>query len=411
MTISVSMTKRTVFVWVATFALALWSARAAAADYQVSSAADFQAALSAPLAGGDRILLAPGVYAGTFVSSLNGAGTPITITSADLAFPARIDGSLAFTSGGWVTVTDLEFFNSNTNRTASGGPDCIDAYVPSIVLLHNVIHDCSASGIGLWSGAANSVAYGNLIYYVGWNGLARGHGHGMYIQSTAPAWKLIENNIVLNVFGWGLHSYTEGGHIDNITYRDNTVAMSGSIADGRLNTNFLTGGLVTALNPVWDGNVGYYPLGSTGLNGDAGYSAGWTGGSITNNRFVGGTPLELTNAKPKMRGNDLVSKQKQAPSLTVVVRSDQYEPGRAVATVINIGNKPSASVPVAALGYANGEPVAVVSAEDPFGPVRVFTVVKGAITLPLTGWTVASPIGWPAPATTLPSFGAFVLSR
>jgi hypothetical protein len=404
------MTKRTVFAG-AVLALALGSTRAMAADYHVATAADFQAALSAPLVGGDRVLLAPGVYVGAFVSSLNGAGTPITITSADLAFPARIDGSLALTSGGWVTVTDLEFFNSNTDRITPNGPDCIDAYVPSIVLLHNVIHDCSANGIGLWAGATNSVAYGNLIYYVGWNGNARGHGHGMYIQSTAPAWKLIENNVVLNVFGWGLHSYTEGGHIDNITYRNNTVAMSGSIAVPGLNTNFLTGGLVPALNPVWDGNVGYYPLGSTGLNADAGYSAGWKGGSITNNWFVGGTPLELTNAKPKMRGNLLVSKPKPTPPLTVVVRPDQYEAGRGVVTVINIGNKLSVSVPVGALGYSNGELVAVVSAEDPIGPVRVFPVVKGAITLPLTGWIVAPPIGWPAPATTLPSFGAFVLSR
>jgi len=79
--------------------------------------------------------------------------------------------------------------------------------------------------------------------------------------------------------------------------------------------------------------------------------------------------------------------------------------------VINIGDTLSVSVPVTALGYSNGESVAVVSAEDPLGPVRVFVVVKGAITLPLTGWTVAPPIGWPAPATTLPSFGAFVLSR
>ena len=327
-------------------------------------------------------------------------------------------------------VQGLELFNSNTNRSASLPACGISLYAGPVQVIHNVIHDCSGDGLEMWSASPNSVAYGNLIYYVGWNGTDRGHGHGMYIQSNAPDWKLIQDNVVLNNFGWGLHSYTEGGHIDNITYRGNTVYMNGSLSTVGLNENILTGGLQVAVNPIWDSNIAYFPISSASTNGDAGYVAGWSGGSIVNNWFMGGYPLSLANANPAMSGNRLskgvtTGSGKKAkttclngatcgiPALTAIVRPDTYEPGRGIVTVVNLSSPTasSVSVPVASLGYANGESVMVASAEDYFGAHRSFVVTNGAITLSLTGWTVAQPIGWSKPASTLPQFGAFIFRR
>jgi hypothetical protein len=206
--------------------------------------------------------------------------------------------------------------------------------------------------------------------------------------------------------------------------------MNGSLSTVGLNENILTGGLVKALNPVWDSNVGYFPVSSGSVNGDAGYYAGWMGGTVVNNWIMGGSLLSFTNASPAMSGNHLSkatvsgSGKHQTtscpagstcgiPPLTILVRPDQYEPGRALATVINLASNPlnSVNVPVAALGYANGEWVTVATAEDYFGVHRSFRVVNGSIALPLTGWTIAAPIGWTTPRSTLPAFGAFILRR
>jgi hypothetical protein len=160
-----------------------------------------QTALNKPLHGGDRLLLMGGLYYGAFTSTLNGTGKQIVIQPSDPSFLPRINGSLRFESGGWVTVQGLELFSSNANRSTSLPACGISLYAGPVQVIHNVIHDCSGDGLEMWSGSPNSVAYGNLIYYVGYNGTDRGHGHGMYIQSNAPDTKLIQDNIVLNTSG------------------------------------------------------------------------------------------------------------------------------------------------------------------------------------------------------------------
>ena len=88
-------------------------------------------------------------------------------------------------------------------------------------------------------------------------------------------------------------------------------------------------------------------------------------------------------------------------------------PGQADVAVLNLAKQAvkSVTVPVAALGYANGSWVTVATAEDYYEARRTFQVSGGAITLPLTGWTVAAPIGWRAPTSTLPVFGIFILRK
>lgn len=386
---------------------------------------DLQTALNKPLVGGDQLLLGGGIYAGNFTSTLNGKGTQIVVQPQDPTFPPRINGQLSFGSGGYVTVQGIEFFNSNTNRSLTTEPDCFYLAAPSINLIHNVIHDCGADGVGFWSADTNSVAYGNVIYYNGYNASDRGHGHGIYVQNAAPSTKLIQDNVILNQFGWGIQAYTEGGNIDNITLRGNFLSMNGSLATVGLNENIIVDGYVVAHNDVLDSNVAYYPAGGRPTNVDLGYYSGVASASITSNYFVGGayslnlrgsatvTSNSITTPVLDFNTKSYPANTYSAPSLAVVVRPDLYEAGRANVAIFNTAKSPvkSVTVPVAALGYANGAWVTVATAEDYYGVHRSFQVSGGAITLPLTGWTVATPIGWKAPASTLPAFGIFILRK
>ena len=101
-----------------------------------------------------------------------------------------------------------------------------------------------------------------------------------------------------------------------------------------------------------------------------------------------------------------------APALTCFVLPDAYTPGRAHIAVYNLNGKAkSVSCNVATLGLPNGTQLHLRSVENYAGaPVQV-SISNQKITVPLTGWSVAQPIGWPTPHSTLPFFGAFVVTQ
>ena len=50
------------------------------------------------------------------------------------------------------------------------------------------------------------------------------------------------------------------------------------------------------------------------------------------------------------------------------------------------------------------------NAQDYFGPPVASGIYDGGpVSVPMTGLTVAAPVGWPAPAPTGPEFNVFVL--
>ena len=90
-------------------------------------------------------------------------------------------------NGAYTWYMDFKMTNSSGARINSVGgsipPDRlglgIDAYGPGTKIINMVIHD-TGQGIGIWSSATDSEVYGNLVYYNGWDGPDRGHGHGVY---------------------------------------------------------------------------------------------------------------------------------------------------------------------------------------------------------------------------------------
>ena len=77
----------------------------------------------------------------------------------------------------------------------------------------------------------------------------RGHGHGIYAQNLGSTPKQIYDNIIFQQFGWGIHAYGEGGHLDNLDFQGNISFNNGGLSGG-WHSNILVGGTQNvATNP------------------------------------------------------------------------------------------------------------------------------------------------------------------
>jgi hypothetical protein len=96
-------------------------------------------------------------------------------------------------------------------------------------------------------------------------------------------------------------------------------------------------------------------------------------------------------------------------SAFVYVRPNAYEPGRLNITVYNWERQATVDVDVSGL-LAVGASYEVRNAQDFFAPPVLSGVYGGGtLALPMTGLSVAAPIGGTAPPATGPEFNAFVV--
>jgi len=429
--------------------LILTSATAKAAEIYVATNASssgtgtigspwtLQTALNHPSAvhAGDTIWLRGGTYTGTFTSHLAGtSANPIKVRQ----YPgerARIDGNAPTTSptltvqGSYTWFWGFEVFNSNTTRYTSDGNDPprrglgVELTGVGTRAINMVLHD-TTEGVLTGSSTDDTEVYGTLIYYNGYDSPDRGHGHGIYVQNDAgnPT-KKVYDNIIFEQFGYGLHGYTEGGDLDNIEYKGNTVFDNGGLSSHGLGTNILLGGMKNADNPKVNYNMSY-TRGHGGSN-NLGYSSGCNAAQVTNNYFSNGTALKLVNCSiSTMTSNTFYGavvgfSSSSFPNNTflpsrptgvkVFVRPNAYEAGRANITVYNWANQSTVSVDVSGI-LSNGDGYEVRNAQDFYGaPVLTGTYNGSALVLPMTGLSVATPVGVAAPPPTGPEFNAFVL--
>ncbi len=95
--------------------------------------------------------------------------------------------------------------------------------------------------------------------------------------------------------------------------------------------------------------------------------------------------------------------------INVFLRPNQYEPGRANVTIFNWDGKDAVDVDLSSV-LDEGDRFEIRNVQDFFGePVVTGTYAGGPVSVPMTGLTVAPPVGWPAPPPTGPEFNAFVL--
>jgi len=269
---------------------------------------------------------------------------------------------------------------------------------PNIKYINDIFHDLPS--LGLWTPATGAEMNGCLMYHNGWSAPDRGHGHGIYIQNDTPA-KLIKDCIIFNNFGWGIHAYTEGGKIDNLIF-DGCVCFGAGSLYGATYNNILVGGLQIAHNITVKNCMTY---GAGGVN--IGYSAGADNVVLENNYFPGGiTKVNCTNLIES--GNYYGA----AIGNQIFLRANDYDPNRANLTIYNQAEENTIDVDVSAVFGQTGT-IKAHNVQDYFVDIQTLTITAGIITVDMqaANRTVATPVGWTAPVTTFPQFGAFVLEK
>ena len=425
------------------------SALASAADFYVAANAGaggtgtlsnpwkLQTALDHPAAvdPGDTIWLRGGTYTGApFISSLSGTPPSPIIVRQYPGERATLDGNYAGNEvtlqvfGSYTWYWGFEIYNSDPVRFTSNGDnpprrgEGVTLSGDGTRLINMIIHDTS-QGVLSGEGALGARIYGSLFYYNGYDSPDRGHGHGIYVQNLGSTAKPIYDNIIFQQFGWGIHAYAEGGHLDNLDFQGNISFNNGGLAVN-YHTNILVGGLRVATNPKLTSNYTYnFALQNEN---DLGYSAGCTNPILTNNYFASGEALEINNCSSMtITGNTFYGtiagfSQGAFPSNTyhgttrptgvkIFVRPNSYEAKRANIAIYNWDLQSTVSVDVSGV-LAPGDGFEVRNAQDFFGaPVLTGTYSGGSIVLPMAGLSVAVPVGVVAPLPTGPEFNAFIL--
>jgi hypothetical protein len=238
--------------------------------------------------------------------------------------------------------------------------------------------------------------------------------------------KRIVNNIMFNGFSFGIHAYTQSNFIDNLKIRANTSFNHGvlSVVSG-YKANILVGGGDVADNLKVVGNSLYATPGEGGRGADLDYGNGCSGAVVRKNYAVADAPIEIANCiDVTMRGNTSVgaalpplypnNTYLTAPptGLRVTTKRNAYEPGRAHVTIYNWDGLTSVAYDPGQAGIQIGERFQIRDAQNFFrGPIVSGTYTGATVNIPMTGLTVARPIGNVpyVPPHTAPEFGVFVV--
>lgn len=415
---------------------------------------DLQTALNqpAPIQPGDTLWLMGGVYRNAnrptkFVSQLSGAsGRPITVRQ----YPgqrATVDGNIAQYSGGWANYWGFEIMDSQqfgpgitpTRVSPQSGPfpttwyenyngqtndftvSGFDLQAPNCKLINLVIHDNIGGGIGVNIAAGDSEIYGCLSYYNGWQGTDRGHGHGLYGQNASPNVKHVENCIFFDNFALGMQDTGTGPQpvADGFDVEGNVYFLNGALATSHQG-NLLLGpnlgnaqNIIVISNYIYDIAASYsdFLIGNTDVSlvENNYFQTSSTFGSnlnltLINNSFIGGVQQLNVSRYP----NNNYSTNKPATNV-IIVEPNKYEPGRANIIIFNWQNLAAVSVDVSHVLPIN-TPYQIVNAQNFFGAPVLSGVYSGALlNLPMSGLTVAQPVGTNKPSSSGPAFNVFVL--
>lgn len=377
--------------------------------------------------------------------------------------------------GAYVWFWGLEFASSITDRTgAPAGPpkygeskilDAIDTWAPGSKFIHNTIHD-TRMGISMWKEAIGAEAYGNLIYFNGFQATDRAHGHGFYVQNNTGV-KSVIDNIVFDQFNHGMQFYgSDATFVRNLLVQGNIVFDNGAISKGpNMGDNIvLSGGNGVAGVRLLGNHLYFKPAMNMGYN-----ELGWTGNfdlEVRDNHFIGGfqaialgewksvtarnntiysqdkylikfnnpNPMSWDNNKyfgsglfqtgvsgtdftgwRTRTGNDKNSTFQKGPptGLWTFVLPSKYDPGRANIVIYNWDKIPTVSVD---LGKAipAGTSFEIRDAQNYFAPPVVTGVYTGTpVAIPMKELTIAKPNGSipTPPVHTAPLFGAFILQK
>ncbi len=430
---------------------------------------DLATALSGPAAvtPGSTIWLRGGTYTNAidprgFASTLIGtADAPIVVRQ----YPgerATVTNTL-LVSGAYTWFWGFEV----THPAPQQGPlHGVNARGPGTKLINLVVHDATEDGIFIAPEATGAEVNGSIVYN---NGRTDNVEHGIYCRSRTSL--LLQDNVVFDNWAYGIHCYsTVEGYLQNIDLEGN-AAFNNYVWGVPWDADILVGGEVPASGITIDQNYTYRTNYTNTQTADVGNNVAVNEDVVfTNNYFVGGwlrvgswltatvtgnTLYNFTSGgmvwnmgnlsghtwsdntffgdymAPVWRYNDGVASFNGWRTLTgfadpgtyagsaptevkIVVRPNQYEPGRANIIVYNWAQQSTVSVDVSGILHM-GDRYVVQNSEDFYGPpVAGGTYTGDPLQLPMVSVTPPSPVGVAtaqlAPVTG-PSFNVYVLMR
>lgn len=386
------------------------------------------------------------------------AATHFKLFGNDVVFDGK-DGWLEILSTGW---------NLGFDRFLSSEAFAFDVFGQRSKILNAVIHDFG--NIGFWVTNVDGVMQGCLTYNIGQGNGSQ--GHSFYTQNASGGIKTVRDNIWAKTYDtlYDVHQYGSGA-ADVKGYRYNQCIL--------VKSTFLTGSASSLVDDteitdcyVIEGNFAVGLLGITDpehrvifnrVRTDKGrlLIKKSTGSQVNDSKFVntvdhaieinndtdlqmnnnqyitygttggGGTlpyyfAYENTNGYITMAlwraatGYDAASTLTQyadtVPPDEVVILPHQDDTKRAGVIVYNYSNALTVEINLSTVtGLQIGEDYSLLNSQNP-SETFDFTYDGDAITVPMTGWTVATPVGTGGGAMTpitsiFPTYGVFYLMK
>jgi hypothetical protein len=420
------------------------------------------------VAAGSTVWLMPGTYTGPFVANVSGTQSqPITIRSVP-GTRARLDGKLDI-NGEWTTWRDLELtYTGWTTRTSqyagAAPPDMVrsDLHIVGRGTRIERTHIHDIMDVGWWSTAVDGAFVDNVIYLIGHKGTDRGHGHGIYTQNRAYGAKEIRNVISSG-------NYSTCGKIYGVTAELKHYTVDGLICAPSSDPRFLVGGETGTADDILIKNSLFYgtqlsignraPITPTGAisitDSTIAYPTGlpfvatyWKDITFAHNQVIGGAAsdpgqrflIRTVSQRPawvfannfyrynaagtraftqsgvadytwgQWQGLGFDQNSAIAYTLpntnTITVRSTG--PHHGTVTVLNWTHAPTVTLDLSSLTLTPGATYRLVNAQN---PAEALSFVAGPpVSLPMSGWTAATPIGASAPVVPWSNqFGVFVV--
>lgn len=372
----------------------------------ISSPWDLASVLSGNkgVTAGDTVWVRGGTYRGQFINYMNGNSSQQIVVRQYPRERATIDGTI-LVMGSYVSFWGLEVMSSSPTSSSSIG---VNMKAPGSRLINMVIHDAGVSGVGAWNEAPNAQVYGSLIYN---NGTHANLDHGIYFNGSSGT-KYITDNIVFDNWAYGLHAYSStSGELSNLRLDGNVTFNNGSIGSYSHSPDMYVGGstvsnLYVNRNMTWRPNDGELTVW-------LGDGPGGSGFTYTGNYTVGNTSIGSFSGATQSGNTAWSASSRPTSGLSVIVRPNQYEAGRANIIVYNWGNQGSASADLSAV-LRSGDTYEVRDAQAFYGsPVAQGTYNGGSVSLPMTAVSPPAPIGRSgnSPTSTGTQFHVFVVLK
>jgi hypothetical protein len=350
----------------------------------------------------------------------------------------------------------------------------ISAYVPNMSFINLVVHDQTRHGFYLSHECSNTLVYGCIVYNNGWWAPDNGEGHGLYVQGHKGSREISDNLVFNNSgVGFHIYDNTPGprGFLGGIILDGNVGFNSGCIQNVRCYRDWIIGvdaPAVSADRIIVRNNMGYdlptsagrnqVEIGREGINGSVALlnnyfpqglaMKNWFIAAVSGNvigtrarnhvvdldqtripltavwnkntyctprvaddfKYTAGSLSSLDWQMATGFDQDSTCRVGVMSGTKVFIRPNKYEPGRANIVVYNWDGQSNVVVN-ARLPLAPGAPYEVRNAADLLAPPVLSGVYTGqSLNVPMTGLTVASPIGpmLTSPPTG-PTFNVFVL--